>query len=474
MQDSITDLFILLTLKINTMAHTVCTDVGNWVNNNVQQQVERCMEQECNWWCLCCNKWFCFLVWVLVVITTWVITTVCEVVADVIDLVVTVVTGVIDVFVGLFTGDWTRLAAGLGEIVGAGIVFIAEMVPIVTGGTLVGAFTDTSDKWELRNFAKNLLTEKYGNTPEDLMAIGEALGFNAGGFGLRLKATALRSFLRSDFSSRGNDGVPDLITFLRDARPVLDLKMLAGFNPSAWWTRDWPQLTADTGTVSPADLDTYVANNGMGAVKHFTLFSMSTANLMTRTDVATLHAQEIGLFLQWDIIDTQLLAGNEVIIDVNRFGSILQQPPFLRNANNAAATTELCHPLAIAAFGFPPGFNGISAHLADATCLEPDETGDSNFRGEGITGTAFRYRKPDLAFKYVAIHEIGHTFGLCHVDGLLRIMFTAAGRKVSSGSSWWQYWTSGVEAGFTLDEGKKVWKYITDNFDINCLKARPF
>jgi hypothetical protein len=73
------------------------------------------------------------------------------------------------------------------------------------------------------------------------------------------------------------------------------------------------------------------------------------------------------------------------------------------------------------------------------------------FPGERITGSAFKYRKPDVMFKYVAIHELGHTFGLCHADGLLRIMFTNAsdekkairfiivvntGRTMSAGLRW--------------------------------------
>src|SRR4051812_27290436 len=107
------------------MSHKVCHDVGDWVSNNVSQQLERCVEQDCNWWCLCCNKWFCFLVWIVVVVVTWVVTTVCEIVADVIDLVVNVVTGLIDIIVGIFTLDWTRILAGLGEIVGGVLLFVA-------------------------------------------------------------------------------------------------------------------------------------------------------------------------------------------------------------------------------------------------------------------------------------------------------------------------------------------------------------
>jgi hypothetical protein len=156
---------------------------------------------------------------------------------------------------------------------------------------------------------------------------------------------------------------------------------------------------------------------------------------------------------------------------------VLPAAPFSRTSsgtNSAAATAELCRPIAIAAFGFvgQGGNNGISAHLATSTCLEP-EGEDKPFPGEDITGCAFRYRQPDIGFKYVTIHELGHTFGLCHVDGLLRIMFTG-GQSVSSASSWWQYWTTGVEAGFTFDEGKRVWDYIVRNFGSECLQTRQF
>lgn len=454
------------------MSHKECHDITKW-KDPIMGWAEQCLEQPCNWWCLCCNKWLCGLVWVVVIAGAWVVEQVCELVADVIDLVVTVVVGLIDIVVGIFTGDWTRVVAGFGEIVGAFIVFAAEIIPVVTGGTLVGAFADAINAWQLRDFARGLIDQRFRDNPEVHDSIVEGLGISSGTFGLRLKATAIRSFIRSDFSSPQNNGTPDLIVWLTDKSLNLDLKTLAGLNPSAWWNRDWPQLVGDNGNISAADLDNYIAKGGVGGdVKHFTIFSMSQSDLQTRTDTATLHAKEIGLILQWDFADTQILAGNEVVIDVDNFVSILQQPPFMRNANNAAAITELCAPLAIAAFGFLAGFNGISAHLASSTCLEPDETGSLEFPGEGITGTAFRYRKPDIAFKYVAIHEIGHTFGLCHVDGLLRIMFTARGKNYSSTSSWWQYWTHGVEAGFTLDEGKKVWEYIVTNFGADCLRKR--
>ena len=81
----------------------VCKEVQDWVEEQIEQPIEswenqlekRCREQDCDWWCLCCNKWFCWLVWVLVKVITWIVVTVgkwvtrlvCEVVNFVLDVV---------------------------------------------------------------------------------------------------------------------------------------------------------------------------------------------------------------------------------------------------------------------------------------------------------------------------------------------------------------------------------------------------
>lgn len=256
------------------MSHTVCHDVGSWVESNVQQQVEQCVEQHCKWWCACCNKWLCGLVWVLLNVVTWVVQTVCEVVADTVDLIVNFMRGVWDVTAGLFTGDWTRILAGLGEIVGGAVAFFLQIISIATLGTLVGTFVNSVDAWKLRNYARQLLQEKYGTKdPDGFKKMVDALGIDSGGFGLRLKLKALRAFVRSDFSSQ-SDGTPDLFVLVRDNH--LDLKVLAGFNPPAWWDRPWPELVGDSGDVHDYDIDTYILNGGVGdRVKHFLLFSMS-------------------------------------------------------------------------------------------------------------------------------------------------------------------------------------------------------
>ena len=78
------------------MSHQVCKDITRWIDP-IQEQVEECTRQECNWACLCCNKWLCSLVWVVIVAGRWVTETICEVVTTVADVVVSIVTNVVRV-----------------------------------------------------------------------------------------------------------------------------------------------------------------------------------------------------------------------------------------------------------------------------------------------------------------------------------------------------------------------------------------
>lgn len=461
------------------MSHTVCHDVGSWVESNVQQQVEKCVEQDCDWWCACCNKWLCGLVWVVVNVVSWVVQTVCEVVADVLDLVVNILRGTWDILAGLFTGDWSRALGGLLEIVGGAVVFVLQILSIATLGTLIGTFEASINAWKLRNYARGLLQDKYGSKdPDAFQKMVEALGLDSGGFGLRLKVTAPRLFVRSDFSSQA-DGTPDLYVWVRDNH--LDLKHLAGFNPQqSWWTRQWPELVGDSGDVADYEIDTYVIEKGVGdRVKHFSLFGMSQDDMQTRLDCAEQHAPEIGLILQTSIVDTRVESFDQIFVDRFSIENMLPVPPFNRARaamNPAGATAEVCKPVTIGVFGFAQSdAMGESRWLAGYSCLEAGANGSATNSARGITGAFFRNRRPDLVFKYTAIHEMGHTFGLCHVDGLLRIMWSPI--STTTWATWnliWHWYTSGSEARFTLDEGKRVWDYIVANAAPQDLMTRQF
>lgn len=61
-------LYCLIVIAVNTLLVVILKVVGKWLNS-----IEiSCRRKKCNWWCLCCNKWHCLLVWVLKWVT-WVI-----------------------------------------------------------------------------------------------------------------------------------------------------------------------------------------------------------------------------------------------------------------------------------------------------------------------------------------------------------------------------------------------------------------
>jgi hypothetical protein len=94
-----------------TKFQEVCEEFKTWWTEEVQQPVEQwvgqwqqtCVEQDCNWWCACCNKWLCWLAWVVVKVVTWVVVTVvkwavywvCKVVSFVVKIIVMVLVAII-------------------------------------------------------------------------------------------------------------------------------------------------------------------------------------------------------------------------------------------------------------------------------------------------------------------------------------------------------------------------------------------
>lgn len=70
----------------------VCREISRWITENVQRPVEnwvnreetRCRTEPCNWWCLCCNKWFCWIVVIAVLVITWIIVTITRLITEVV------------------------------------------------------------------------------------------------------------------------------------------------------------------------------------------------------------------------------------------------------------------------------------------------------------------------------------------------------------------------------------------------------
>lgn len=142
-----------------TRAADACDEAKRKIEEKIEEPVEdwissqeqRCRSQRCKWWCACCNKWFCWLVTIVVRIVSWVITTiikwvtylVCKVVtvllAGIINLVLKLITRVITALVCLFT-DPLRALSAVWDIVNDVIDAVEDVLDLVVD--LVGDVGD--------------------------------------------------------------------------------------------------------------------------------------------------------------------------------------------------------------------------------------------------------------------------------------------------------------------------------------------
>ena len=88
------------------------------------------------------------------------------------------------------------------------------------------------------------------------------------------------------------------------------------------------------------------------------------------------------------------------------------------------------------------------------------------------SGVSCRDILPDIAFEYVLTHELGHYFGLVHVDGVHRIMYS------NKEKSWWHWWMPfsllvfEQQPKFVLEEAKAAWNYIVAGWPTKALTTR--
>lgn len=99
----ITENVLVPVTRFITEAKRACENVKKRIEEKVRKPVEdwvstqerKCKRQKCKWWCACCNKWFCWMVTVIVRVVTWVVVTVIKWVTHLVCKIVTVVVGTI-------------------------------------------------------------------------------------------------------------------------------------------------------------------------------------------------------------------------------------------------------------------------------------------------------------------------------------------------------------------------------------------
>ena len=460
-----------------------CTQINEWIEEEVSKPIEEWVEKrekkckEYPWYDP--RGWVCWFVttlvkvvrWVTVKVWKWVVRTVCKLISASINYVSDLFTGLWDIIAGIFTLDWRRILDGFLNILGAAVQFIFIIVGIVFLGDTIAYIISEIEKDKLRKYVKGLLEAKYQG--ENLENIKQALRVDHGVFGLRLTMTAVRTFLDSETRSQRDPSVPNLVDLHEQGD--INLKELAGFefNEGFWNRKRYKTLkkgiTVSGGggdepdnPISESELDRYISSRGSEGPT-FIILPMSLDVLNIKLEAGEEKGRELGLIPSWKRETIEVTAREHIIHARSGAGLV----SFLRdiigrtdvNVNERDAIAELCNPVAVAVFRYEDGLRGISACLRGSSC-------QSTHAASGVT---FIDNFPDRIWKYVPIHELGHYFGLCHVDGVDRIMYSA---KENS----WFSWTTfpnllylNQEPKFTLSEAKQTWDYIVAHFSPICL-----
>ncbi|MGC1211165.1 MAG: hypothetical protein WA890_07885 [Micromonospora sp.] len=477
----------------------ICTEITEWIEEEVSKPVEEWeerQEKKCKdypWYDP--RGWVCWFVtyfvkvirWVVVTVGKWVTRTVCKLVAVVVEAVVDIAGGLWDVVVGIVTLDWRRILDGLLRAVIGLVLGIIRVGRIVFLGDTVEFIIEEINKARLRDYVRGLLEAKYdGDTLEQ---IKEALRVDHGAFGLRLNATAYRTVLDSEVKSQPDAGAPDLV--LLHEQGAINLRELCGFAfPQGFWNRPrYKTLKKEVvvggggggefdNPISEDELDTYLTSRGTEGPA-FIVLPMRDGALDTKIATAGEKGRELALMLNFDTAQVSVTAGPHIVhvgYDQGFLAAHTALTQFLdaiigrhrKSIDAAGSVADLCHPVVVGIFRYTDSLRGLTNNLQRSAC---------GLSGKDNSGLTFIDNTPDQIWRYVPIHELGHYFGLCHTDGVDRIMFSP--RE----STWWAKWYliprtlwnvyAQGEPAFSYDEAKAAWDYIVANFGAQCLGARP-
>lgn len=453
---------------VEQIEETVWEPVEEWV----ERREKKCKKRKCKKWCLCCNKWFCWIetflekviTWVAKQVTKLVVRVVCEIVHDVVVAVIDTVVAAVSIGFDLLrilwnviTLDWQDLKDAwndlLADLADLGPLLVKWLRLAVAVGTfgipyVLGYLRDAINEYRLRNYIRDKLDKHYADNPECLEAVKDKIHLDHGPFGLDFDATSVRTYVDSRTGPSG--GPPTLLTLHQGGQ--LDLYEFTGLNVGN--VLDRPRVEAylidDELPIDNEDIDEYIASGGAGP--HFKVFAFDRSAETEKITVAQDKGRQVGLKLRWERTTVMVDGMNRINIpNVNLSPS---RNDFLINVlGRATDGSDVCRLAAAGVFNMT--HSGGRNPFGWTSTFTPSNR---------VCGLAHRDRRPTEFMKYVLIHECGHYFSLAHDghDGLDKIMYS----PVQNG--WWSWnlilefllWSG--EPRFTLDDGKKVWDFLID------------
>jgi hypothetical protein len=471
---------------------SVCTTTTEWIREEISKPIEEWEQrtkEKCkkrSWW----NplKWLCWLVYYTVKVIRWVVVTVVRAVVSTVCRIVTAILGFLWdllLFLGLllqalFTWDKCKLQEALAAL-GDAII----RVYFFLGQVIFMPFGDAIREIQIRNYVSDQLGKRFADRPDLIASIRRNLHMDAGVFGYRLKVQVFRLFVDSQTMSKRYSDVPNLAGLHRDG--LINLYVLAGFHDDTdncdlfgKWYRPRPQTAVypfagggGAGDPQPPQLKReqiteYLDSMGTKG-PHFRIYSMWNDNLDMRISSGEDKSRQLGLILSFDKHD------HEVTEPSHMFFSAASQASFMvremgridESHDAQGAKQQLCSPVAAGVFRFTDeSTRGNTNNLFGTTvCPKEVQLTDSN-----VSGVTFIDDIPDEIRRYVLIHELGHYFGLCHVDGFQHIM--VSGKEGQGDLFTWDTLPSLFFTGgpwFELWEAKQAWDYILDHFSEACL-----
>lgn len=466
----------------------VCTRVTEWLEENIWKPVaewEDRTRKDCkklHWYDP--RSWFCWLVHYVVKVLRWVVSTiiklvvtiVCRVIARVLDLIYEILRMLYLFGKALIT--WDKCTAQ------EGVAGVADLIAsaLTSLYVVVDPVADLLARERLRNYVDNELARRF---PDDIAdTIRASLRVKHGVFGLRCDVTVHRMYVDSQTMTPRFADVPNLLGL--HLAGTIDLYALAGFTTPCrvWDFKHWyhprPQRAkypfaagGGAGHVVPPeftrdDLDEYISSRGQRG-PHFRIYSIAPNKLDDRINTAEEYGRRLGLILSFhnqeiEVLDPKYMVHWTQFLNDEFLSKELGRTRW--SVDPVKAAMQLCSPVAVAVFGFENRTQvGQTSNPFGTT-----ECAAHNQIASDTSGVSFCDGIPDEIRRYVLIHELGHYFGLCHVDGFSRIMVSGEPGQ-GDWLTWRAVWESLAYGGprFTVEEGMQAWRFILNHFPVACL-----
>lgn len=474
----------------------VCTTITEWIREEVSKPIEEWEErtkEKCKkrkWYDP--RKWLCYLAvyfvkvirWIVVTVVRAVVSTVCRLIVAVLGLIWDVLRFIGLLLKALFTWDKCTLQEALGML-GNAIIRVFHFL----GEVIFQPFGDAVNEYKLRRYVKKKIEQRFAGNTGLIDAIKRHLHTDSGVFGYRLNCKLVRLFVDSRTMTEKYGDVPNLAGLHHDQSIDFNLYVLAGFHDdtdncaifSKWYrprpqTGTFPFASGGGGFGDPEPppikrdrLKEYIDSNGSNG-PHFRIWSMSKDNLETRIDTAKEKGRQLGLILDFDVVDHEVTDPAFMFFSTGAQSRLLKEELGRIDEDNdpEGARQQLCSPLAVGVFRFSDNIKrGFANNLFGTTACSAFNLTDSD-----VSGVSFIDDIPDEIRRYVLIHELGHYFGLCHIDGFHHIMVSGAAGQGDAftwdtipnlflhGGPWFEQW-----------EAEQAWDFIVEHFTETCLSG---